>query len=99
MTPDMIAVLAILGMAAVTYGTRLAGWWLLRDVRPTGRLAAGLDALPGAVLIAVIAPMIVNGGVPEWVGAGVVILTARKLPTLAAMVLGVATVAILRAVL
>ncbi len=94
--PVIVAVLAILAMAAVTYATRLAGWLVLRNARPTGRLAAGLDALPGAVLVAVIAPMIVQGGLPEWLGTATVLVAARFLPTLPAMALGVAVVAALR---
>jgi uncharacterized membrane protein len=91
-------VLAILAMGAVTYATRLAGWLLLRHARPTGRLAAGLDALPGAVLVAVIAPIIVQGGPPEWIGTAAVILAARRLPTWVTIALGVALVAALRQV-
>src|SRR5690606_6670358 len=53
-TLDPYTLAAILGMAAATYLTRIGGWALVRWVAPTGRVKVALEAVPGAVLAAVI---------------------------------------------
>ena len=60
MRPDVL--LAIAGMALATYATRVAGLYLMRGVVVSGRLKTMLDALPPAILMAVIAPTILLGG-------------------------------------
>ena len=49
-------------MAIATYATRLGGLYLMRGVTVTGRLKTALDALPPAILMAVIAPTILATG-------------------------------------
>ena len=58
-------ILAILGMALATYATRASGLYLMRGVVVKGRLKAALDALPPAILMAVIAPTILTTGIAE----------------------------------
>ncbi len=58
-------ILAILGMALATYATRASGLYLMRGVVVKGRLKAALDALPPAILMAVIAPTILTTGLAE----------------------------------
>lgn len=53
---DPLNLAAIIAMAVTTYATRVGGLWLLQFVKMTPRVQAALDALPVAVLTAVIAP-------------------------------------------
>ena len=50
-------VLAIAGMAVATYITRVLGLYLMRFMKVEGRTKAALDAMPPAILMAVIAPV------------------------------------------
>ena len=53
--------------------------------------------MPGAVLIALIAPLVLAEGLAESLAAILVVLVALRAPTLIAVVVGVAAVALLRA--
>lgn len=88
--------LAILGMAAVTFGCRISGLALGGRFRPRGRVRAAFDAIPPAVLTAVIAPTVLVTGWPETLAALVTIAAALRLPMLATIVLGVGAVVLLR---
>ena len=89
--------LVVLGMGLATYGTRLAGYWLLRGVVISGRYKAMMDAVPPAVLTAVIAPQVFLQGRAEM-AAGAIALAAAifRLPLLLVIALGSATVAAFR---
>ena len=87
---------AILAMAAATYLTRIAGLWLVQAVTVTGRLKAALDAVPPAILMAVIAPMVFATGVAETLAAGVTVAAAFRLPFVVAVAVGMASVVLLR---
>jgi uncharacterized membrane protein len=63
-----------------------------------GRARAGFDAIPPAVLVAVIAPTALATGWPETAAAAVTILAATRLPLLATIAAGVLAVVALRAV-
>lgn len=92
MTLDPRALLAILGMAAVTYATRVGGLWLLRRLggTPSGRVAAWLRAIPGAVLVAIVAPNVLAAGPAGAVAAmAVALVAARTRSVLFAMLTGV----------
>jgi uncharacterized membrane protein len=56
MKADPVTLLTIAAMALATYATRAAGFTLMRYMRVGGRLKAALDAMPPAILMAVIAP-------------------------------------------
>ena len=86
-------------MAVATYATRLLGVLLLSRYRPGPIVSAALDALPVAVLTAVIAPAVLSGGKPDWIAAGITTAAAFRLPLLATVAIGVASVVVLRAVL
>ncbi len=94
---DPATLLAILTMAAVTYLTRIAGAFLAGRLGVTGRARAAFDAIPPAVLIAVIAPTALATGWPETAAAAITGLAAGRLPLLAAVAVGVAAVVALRA--
>ena len=94
------ALLAILGMALATYVTRVSGLFLIRGVVVKGRLKAALDALPPAILMAVIAPAILLTGNAERIAA---VLTAAsallRLPLIVTILIGVVSVVVLRYVI
>jgi uncharacterized membrane protein len=97
MTISNEALIAILLMAGATFVIR-AGGLLLADRLPrTGFLAAWLRHIPGAVLAALIAPTILNGGPAEIIAAlatGVAFVLSRNV--FAAMAAGVVCVYLLR---
>jgi len=94
---DTNTLIAIAGMAVATYLTRIAGLWLLQLANVEGRARSAMDDLPPAVLMVVIAPAVLATGVAETIAAGITILAAFRLPLLAAVAIGVASVVALRA--
>lgn len=94
---DPLVLAAILGMALATYGTRIAGYWLVSRIAVRGRLAGALEAVPGAVLTALIAPMALATGPAETLAAGITLLLAWRLPVIVAVAGGVLGVVALRA--
>ncbi|OYW68818.1 MAG: hypothetical protein B7Z40_01325 [Bosea sp. 12-68-7] len=98
MTLDPHTLLAILGMALATYATRLAGLALAGQLQLSARAQAAFDAIPPAVLVAVIAPSALATGWPETVAALLAALAATRLPLLGVVAVGVAAVVGLRAV-
>jgi uncharacterized membrane protein len=98
MTLDPVILLTILLMGAVTYLTRVAGIFLAGRIALTGRAKAAFDAIPPAVLMAVIAPTVLATGLAETLAALVTAIAATRLPLLATIVVGVVAVVVLRAV-
>jgi uncharacterized membrane protein len=94
--PKVLA--AILAMGVITYATRLAGLALAGRLALTGRAKAAFDAIPAAVLVAVIAPTALATGPRETAAALITGIAATRLPLLATIVVGVVSVVALRAV-
>ena len=94
------ALLTILGMALVTYLTRVSGLWLMSRVTLSKRMKAWLGYIPGAVIVAIIAPSVLSTGLAE-AGAALVtlVVAARTRNLLLAMLTGVGVVVGLRMVL
>jgi len=67
--------LAILGMALVTYACRAGGYAILRSVRPPAFVEAMLRHLPGALFMAYVAPPLIAGGLAAWIGGVAVVAT------------------------
>jgi uncharacterized membrane protein len=88
--------LAIAGMAAATYLTRVSGLSLMRFMKVEGRTKAALDAVPPAILMAVIAPVAFATGPAETAAAVVTALAALRLPLIIAVIIGVLSVVALR---
>jgi uncharacterized membrane protein len=99
MSLDFPTVTAILAMAALTYATRIAGIFLAGRLRLSGRAKAAFDAIPPAVLVAVIAPVALATGVAETGAAVVTGLAATRLPLLGTIATGIAAVVVLRLLL
>jgi uncharacterized membrane protein len=86
-----------LGMGLATYGTRLAGYWLLQGRTIKGRFLVALEAVPPAILTAVIAPAVfMEGPASMLAGATTLISALLRLPLLVTIGIGVASVALLR---
>lgn len=93
-----LVIIILAGLA--TYGTRLAGYWLLRNVTITGRTKAALDAVPPAILTAVIAPAVFLQGPIEMIAGAVTLASALlRMPLLVTILAGVGVVAGLRVVM
>ena len=96
MFSDQAAILAILGMSAVTLLTRYTGYWLVGRFTIRGRLAAALEAMPGAMLISIIAPTLFLTGPAETIAGLVTAVLAWRWGMLPAILGGVAAVVGLR---
>lgn len=100
MTLQLSTLIAIIGMALATYATRVAGLFLMRHVNVKGRTKAAFDALPPAILMAVIAPTIIATGVAETIAAAITAASAiLRLPMIVTVLIGMASVVLLRMVL
>jgi branched chain amino acid efflux pump len=100
MQSETLTLITILGMALVTYATRAGGFWLMGLVTPSPRIEAWLRQIPGAVLVAIIAPTVLASSLAETLAALATVLVANRTKNvLIAMLTGVATVAILRLLL
>ena len=98
MRPDVL--LAFLAMAAVSYGIRVAGFLVGGRLHRHPRLRTALTQLPAAILIALVAPKLVQGGPAEWLAAAVVAGLAWFIDLLLIpLAAGVAAVVVLRGVL
>ena len=91
------ALLAILGMALVTFIIKAGGFLLATRLPTTGFAAAWLKHIPGAVMASLVAPAIVTGSPAEAIAAAATALMfflTRNL--LAAMATGVLVVYLAR---
>jgi len=91
------ALIAILGMAAVTFAIRAGGLLLANRLPSTGFVASWMKHVPGAVLAALVAPAILGGGTAEAIAAAVtalIYIVSRNL--FAAMLGGVLAVYLAR---
>lgn len=87
----------ILTLAALTYATRFGGHVILsRFKRINPRLEVALDAVPAAVITALVVPAAFMTGLPEFVGAALAVILSFRLSMLSAVILSAATVAALR---
>lgn len=77
MAIDSQVLLAIVGMAVVTYATRLGGYLLIQRITPGPFLARVLEQVPGCTFAALAVPLVAAGGPLEWFGAAVTALVLR----------------------
>jgi uncharacterized membrane protein len=93
------ALVAIFGMAGVTYMLRAGGLLLAARLPRQGRWERALGTLPGAVLVAIVVPNVIDSGALGVVAAAFVTVVAVKTRNLvAAMAVGVLIVALGRLV-
>jgi uncharacterized membrane protein len=78
--PDVLQAILLLGIA--TYACRAGGFFLMRYVAITPRVEAWLRSIPIALIGALLGPIAVNGGPPEWLGLaaaiGLMYLTSNE---------------------
>jgi uncharacterized membrane protein len=98
-TVDPTTLAAIVAMGVVTYFTRIAGLYVADRLVLTGRAKAAFDAIPPAVLMAVIAPTALATGWPETIAAAITMVAATRLPLLGTVAVGVVAVVLLRALI
>ncbi|MFQ6184520.1 AzlD family protein [Sinorhizobium meliloti] len=96
MTLDPHTLLAIVAMAVATVLTRIGGLVLIRFVTIGPKQKRALEAIPPAVLMAVIAPTALVTGPAETLATVATALVATRLPLLAAVAAGVIAVAVAR---
>ena len=100
MSLDPQVLLTIALMALATYATRAGGLWLASRLALSERMEAWLGYIPGAILVSLVAPTVLTGGLAESLAAVAVILVALRTGSLpVAMVAGVGAVVVLRAML
>lgn len=99
MTVDGAVLTAILVMAVVNYATRIAGLFVSTRMFQSGRAKAAFEAIPPAVLVAVIAPTALATGWAETIAAAIAAFAATRLPLLGTIVVGVVAVVALRALI
>lgn len=71
MDDTLAGYLAVLMMAVIVFGTRLAGYLLGSRVPEQGRLRRLLEALPGCAIAAVCAPALLTAGPVQFAGLAV----------------------------
>ena len=97
MNVDPVFFAAIVLMGLATYGTRLSGYLLLRGMKIEGRVKAAIDAVPPAILTAVIAPAVFLQGWAEMIAGAITMAVAlMRAPLLVTIGAGVASVVALR---
>ena len=98
MTNNVDTYITIIGMAIVTYLTRISGFYIsnrISNLRPG--LARTLKYIPGTIIVSIIAPQIISGGKPGLIAAAVCMAASLVFKNLiAVMVTGVVSISILR---
>ena len=95
MSPDTLA--AIAAMSLATIATRFAGLIVPPGFARRGGLGAAFEAMPVAVLAAIIAPTVLATGWPETAAALITLIVAWRSPLIAVVIAGVVSAAGLRA--
>ena len=93
---DGLTFATIVLMAAVTYLTRIGGYLVLGRRDLSLRTITVLDAAPGCVLIAVIAPMFVSGRPVDLIALAITCAAATRLSLLLTVFIGVGSAGVLR---
>lgn len=93
---DYYVFLTILAMALVTYLTRITGYLLLYNRVLNPRLNKVLEAIPGCVLIAVIAPSFATTNIANLLALAITLLLASRFSLLPTVIISIAATALLR---
>jgi uncharacterized membrane protein len=73
--PDIATAILLLGI--VSCACRFGGFFLMRYVSMTKRVEGWLGAIPVALVGAILGPVAVKGGPPEWLGLMTAIVLMR----------------------
>ncbi|MCX8744095.1 AzlD domain-containing protein [Snodgrassella sp. B3882] len=93
---DLSTLLTILTMALVTYATRVTGYLLLRNRVLSARMRRMLEAIPGCVLIAVIAPAFATQNIANLLALALTLLLASRCSFVVTVVGSIVLTALLR---
>lgn len=93
---DPTVLLTIVLMASVTYATRIGGYLLLRNRTLGARATAVMEAAPGCVLIAVIAPNFVSNSPANLIALAITVAAATRFSMLPTVAIGVISAGLLR---
>lgn len=93
---SVTTILTFIGMATVTYCSRILGYLLLGNRNLSPRAKAVMDVAPGCVLISVIAPHFVSSRPEEIVALVITLLAASRLSMLATVVIAVSSLDLLK---
>jgi uncharacterized membrane protein len=88
----------IFGLMVGTFSIRLGGYFLGAQLPSTGAWARAFSALPGCLIAALLAVILVQGNLAEWIAAAIAFAAAaltRNLPF--TMLAGILAVWVLRA--
>lgn len=94
---DGATLAAFAAMGLVTYAMRGGGYWMMGRLALTPRLRRGLEALPGALIVATILPVALQKGIPAsacLVAAAATMAVVKK--DLVAVLIGLVAAAALR---
>jgi uncharacterized membrane protein len=92
---ETLTAIAVMTIAAAL--CRLSGFWFMSFIPITPRVEAALGAIPLAVMIGIMVPAVMKGGVPEAVGLMTVFAAVRlKANDLVATLAGLVVVALTR---
>jgi uncharacterized membrane protein len=69
--------LALLALAVAAFALRASGILLGRLIPSTGKAGQFLREMPGAVMISLAAPAVINGGPAEWLATAATAATAK----------------------
>lgn len=83
-------------MAVVTYLTRVTGYLLLRNRVLNPHLTKVLEATPGCVLIAVIAPTFATTNIANLLSLGITLLLASRCSLLTTVIISIVATGLLR---
>ncbi|MDH4554119.1 AzlD family protein [Pseudomonas sp. BN417] len=86
---DMTTLLTILMMAVVTYLTRVLGFVALRNRVLSAQWQSVMQAAPGCVLIAVIAPKFASGQPADLLALGITLFAATRYPILPVVLISI----------
>jgi uncharacterized membrane protein len=89
--------LLIIGLSVGTFAIRLSGILLGQRLPQSGGWASALNALPGCLLVSLVAVALLSGGPKEWAAAAIALAVAivtKSLPL--TMAVGIAAIWALR---
>jgi uncharacterized membrane protein len=91
------AFLAIAGMAVGTYLTRVSGFYLVNHIRMSRRMEAFIKAIPGTVLMSIVAPIVFSSSPAQGAASLATVIAAWRFKNLPlSMAIGIAVVCLFR---
>ncbi len=97
--PWIVTLLALLAMGVTTLLMRAGGYWLMAHVPLTPRVRRMLEALPGALVVAIVLPIAVKSGMTAFVAiAAAAVMMVLRHNGFLAVVIGLIVAALARSV-